>query len=1177
MQVRLFGTFQLSGIASPVQGKVRALFIYLLLFPNQTHSREKLAELLWPQASVEVGRRGLANALHKLRQGLGESLVAEEGVVGLLAPPEWQVDVWAFDQLIRLADAVALQNAIELYNGDLAPEIYDDWIMEPRLERRESYLAALEVLTERLTAQHQLNEALSYARRLVWAEPLREHNQQLYLRLLGRLGRRAEALAHYRDLCHLLQAELGIEPLPETQAIAADLRREADLPLVESESLLFTGRIAERASLIRQLERLLAGQGGIVAIEGQPGLGKSRLLREVAASARWRNITVLSAPSYNRPAESPLQPLQTAFAALLTGPRRAQLELALPAETLAACAPFVPAWQTLAALPELPPAHQRYRFQQAVGAVVAEVTRHTPLLLLLDDWHWAEPLAWEYLDALVQLAPNQRLLLLLTWRRAEMEARADDAWRIVQTWERDGRMTLFALQPWTFEELTAALPPAQQSISSRLWAISSGNPFLLTEALHALNEGRDPETDVVTRAQNLPAETRTVLDCAAVLGRPLPLAVWAAAAGLPPDTLARLADTLTHRYFLHIADNGYTFAHDLVQTALYQAISADGQRNWHGRCAAALATLAPDQYHARAFHHERAGQNETAAALYQQASKQNMRLGAYNEARATLSRALALWPAAPSQSRAEMLLEAARLDFITNERQAGAIIQEALDVTEALADEELLTRTYLLVGELAMKGGRHDDARTALNQALVFAQRAGAVAYRAETHFHLGELALREGQMLTARAEYEQQLDLARQIGDQTQEATALEGLGFALSNSGGAADEVLSYFRQALELRRALDNPFKEAQTLLNLLSVTHSTGRLDETRTLGQEALRLNEAIGYARGAAIVRGSLALAIAAVGHFDEARALLTATLDYFRQAHDPEAVGLYADSLGLVTERSGNPAQAERHLQEAVAILEDHQSDYYAALAQLDLGGLYVRNGRYTAAEPLLTKANAVFAANGAAMEYEYGRTLLGLAVPQAALRLAIADECWMTFQTSPPEGEEQQYYLWALWQLLLKVGRPAQAATVLRTAYTWLQTQAVGLSDPAIRQSFFENVPVNREIIAAYDQFQQTTRHTQARLVLLSTPLGRQLTEADYIEIRWTINAPEDEAITDLTARRRFVLRRLLSEAAAQGAAPTDDDLAQALGVSRRTILRDMEALEQAGVKRTTRKRRK
>jgi DNA-binding SARP family transcriptional activator len=1178
MQVRLFGSFQLPGAAPLAHTKARALLTYLLLFPTQSHSREKLADLLWPEASGEAGRRGLANALHKLRQSLGELVAVEEGAVRLFVSPAWQVDVWVFDQLVRAADTPSLQNAVELYTGDLAPEIYDDWIIAPRLERRESYLATLETLVERLTGQHRLNEALTYARSLVWAEPLREQNQQVYLRLLGRLGRRAEALAHYNDLCQLLRVELDIAPLPETQAIAADLRREVGAPLVASESLPFTGRTAERASLIQQLERLLAGQGGVVAVEGQPGLGKSRLLREMAASARWRNITVLSAPSYNRPAESPLQPLQNAFTALLTGPRRAQLELDLPAETLAACAPFVPAWQTLAALPDLPPAHQRYRFQQAIGALLGEVTRHTPLLLLLDDWQWAAPLAWEYLDALTQTAANQRLLVVITWRRTEMEARSDDAWRTVQGWERDGRLALFALQPWIFEEFTAALPPAQQGMAARLWAISSGNPFLLTEALHALNEGRDPETDVVTRAESLPAEARAVLDCAAVLGRALPLGLWAAAVGLPPDRLATLADMLAQRYFLNVADNGYAFAHDLVQAALYQAMPAERHGYWHGRCAEALATLAPDQYHARAFHQDRAGQKETAAALYRQASAQDARLGAYTEACAALDRALALSPAEPSQSRAEMLLEAARLYFITAESEAQAVVEEAGRAAEALGDETLQARAALVAGELAVKIGQNAEARSYLNTALSLARASGNGTLQLQTLDRLGLLAWNIGQLAEARVWYSQQLALARELGERFGEADALQGLGLILSNGTDEQATGVAYLRDSLAIHRTLGNRFKEAQSLLNLLSAVQAAGALDEALTLGEEALAVNKQVGYARGVAIVRGSLSLVQSTLGHFTEARQLAQAALDYFAGVNDLIAVGLYSDTLGLAVERDGDMVEGEALLRAAVEQLLANDSEFFAALAQMDLGSLRLHDGRAAEALPVLEQARPVFEANNASIELHRTTALIGLAYARLGQRERaeqIAAQSWAIFQTTPPEGEERQYYLWALWQLLLAVDRTADAATVLRAAYATLQAQAGRLHDPVLRQSFFERVPVNREIVAAHAQLAQTAAQVTARVVRSTVPLGRSLTEADYAAVRWTVHAPEDEAISDRSQRRRFVLKRLLDEAAGQGAAPTDDDLAQALGVSRRTILRDMEALEQAGVKRSTRKR--
>ncbi len=120
--------------------------------------------------------------------------------------------------------------------------------------------------------------------------------------------------------------------------------------------------------------------------------------------------------------------------------------------------------------------------------------------------------------------------------------------------------------------------------------------------------------------------------------------------------------------------------------------------------------------------------------------------------------------------------------------------------------------------------------------------------------------------------------------------------------------------------------------------------------------------------------------------------------------------------------------------------------------------------------------------------------------------------------------------------------------------------------------RARFLRQDPLNRKVRAALDAL---SRRIQVRLVCEDVPLGRSLTEADYTEVTWTVYTPRDDLIGKKTERRRHVLQRLLMEAEAQGAAPTDDDLAEALGVSRRTILRDMQVLAEAGVPLPTRRR--
>jgi hypothetical protein len=158
---------------------------------------------------------------------------------------------------------------------------------------------------------------------------------------------------------------------------------------------------------------------------------------------------------------------------------------------------------------------------------------------------------------------------------------------------------------------------------------------------------------------------------------------------------------------------------------------------------------------------------------------------------------------------------------------------------------------------------------------------------------------------------------------------------------------------------------------------------------------------------------------------------------------------------------------------------------------------------------------------------------------------------------------GEDPQSWLWALHGLLTSLDHLEDATAILRAAYAELQRQAQSISDPELRRGFFERVPLNRRIVMAHDQLAGAPRELSVRLARADVPLGRALRADEFVQVQWTLSAPEDESIADKAARRRHRLKRLLAEAQQQGGAPTDDDLAQALGVSRRTILRDMQSL--------------
>ncbi|GIV69776.1 AAA family ATPase [Caldilinea sp.] len=1182
-RIELFGALRVSEeerIFKVKGGRAVSLLAYLALHSHARHGREALAEILSPDAAPERVRRNLSDALYRLRCALGAGWLDVEGeTVALRVGSDLWVDVWEFERLAARTDLAALEAAAALYKGDLLPEIYDDWILLPRLSLQDRYLSILETLMTRYEAQNELPRALSYARQLIAADPLRESGHQSYLRLLGRLKRRAQALVHYEYVRQLFRAQLGVEPLAETQALAEAIRREAEsapaAPPV-SERTRFVGRTVERSLGVERIEQALAGQGGLLGIEGEAGIGKSRLLRELATSAQWRGAAAAYAAASEYPGASPFSPLADALRPLLRSGRASHLETLLPPETLAALAPLYEPWRATATLSELPPTQARQRFHDSFVALMQALARLAPLVLLLDDLHWADAALWDLLDALAPRVSASPLLLLLAYRRPEVER--NPGWETLRRWERTGHFQTIALKPLDVQEVAQLLPKAERSDAARVTALTGGNPFYVTEYLNREGDaaGQDP---IRTRLGALSASARAALEAAAVLGEQAPFRLWSMVAGESPLALAAAGEELTNRIFVQPTDAGCAFVHDVIRAAVYDATEPERRRLLHARGADALAALDPENWRARAFHLERGGRATEAAEAYRQAGAQASAQFAFREAQVALARALALQPNTPSVERVETALAFAQACDVLGERERGqAALEEALRGARALQHESLTLQALLASGRLAARMGRMAEAGAWLDEAMALAQRSGDARQEFEAVFWRGDLAARRGNLAAAKAAYARALEVAQRASHLPGQGRALRGLG-NVARMMGEPEQAIPLLEQAVALQRRTGDRYAESVTLTNVLAALYDLGAWDRLLTLTADALALAESLGDRLVAAIERHMQGLAAYALGDWDTARAVLPRVIEECEAAGDRRTAGLAMNVLGLVEGDAGNPAQARAWCERALARALAIEAATEAAYARHDLGVLLLALDEPAAACEALEAARATWQAQGNELlrlktEAYLGLALLALSERQRAQELA--DAGLAALRQAPLRGEQPQAWLWALHRLLSELGRPADAEDALAAAYREVQRQGLAIADPAMRRNFFERVPLNRAILAAHDALAPTLRRMTVALARRDAPLGRALTEAERVTIQWTLHAPEDDAIRSKTVRRRHRLRRLLAEAEAQNAAPTDDDLARALGVSRYTILRDMAALAQSGHLLRTRRRK-
>jgi DNA-binding SARP family transcriptional activator/tetratricopeptide (TPR) repeat protein len=1183
-RVYLFGSLRVDddlGLRRVGGEKVQSLLAYLVLHPRIPHRRELLADLLSPEASPQRVRRNFSDTLYRLQKALTpEWLAIDAETVALASGADLWVDVWEFERLADSGLESNLQQAADLYTGDLLPAIYADWILPERELRRNQYLAILENLAALQEAKGELKQTLLTLRRLVSAEPLHEPAHQAYLRVLGRLQRFGEAQAHYEYLRRLTQIELNAEPLAETRAIIQSIERERDLasvPIEVDERVKFVGRISERGAALAAVEAAIEGQGSIVAIEGEAGIGKSRLLREIMAGASWRGATVLHGNASQVPSESPFTPLMDALSPFLNSARAAQLESLLPAEILSTLTPLFPVWGERMQLPETAAVRTGKHLQNALRFFGETLAQLGPLLLALDDLHWADPVLWDSLNILSQgLIPNGALLIL-TYRTPEIEATS--GWGILRDWEQAGLLTTLPLQPLNLTDVVQLVGDQAGVEPHEIYSLTGGNPFLISEWLAdpALSQARRHDS-IMHRLKSLSPSARAALQAAAVLGESVPYQLWAATADIPPITLAGLSEELMARHWLLPSKEGYSFAHDLIRTAIYDDLKPGERRRYHERAAQAYLDLEPDNARAQAFHLDQAGHTAEAAAAYRHAGEQDRDRFAFHEAQAAFERALTLMARLPTLERIEIEIALARVCEITGDRmRQQPALEEALAGARLLGNEVLLLEAQLVMGRAASRTGKIREAESQISAALILAKKLQDRRSETQALNLSGDLSGVEGEWGAARAYYIQALQLAREIPAPVQEASALRGIAIAARQMGDP-QESAKWLEQCREVNRRLGDRLGELSTQVNILSALYELGDWDRLIGVADEAIPAAEALGSRYTLARMRQNRGLAAYALGDYATARQLLGQAERDCEAVGDLHLAGLVRNTLGLVAEDEGNFEEALHLYRTALANAKSLQASTEGAYAQHDLGALLLRLGQPLDAIPLLEAARDAWSRQENLLLRIKSEAFLGLAMLAADDRTRaeeLAARSYAVFQAGVPKGEQPQGWLWALYRLLLALERREPARAVLRTAFEEVQRRASAIKDADRRSQFLERVPLNHAIMEAYQQTVSSARVVSVSLARRDAPLGRALKPDEKIVVQWTVSAAEDEAIPDRTQLRRVRLKRLLQQAEIQGGAPTDDDLARALGVSRRTILRDLQAMAQEITTPPTRKR--
>ena len=606
------------------------------------------------------------------------------------------------------AHVSALQQAVALYRGDFLDGFYDDWVLSERYRLESLYCDALAGLMAAREALGEHEAVLAVALRLLEQDSLREDAHRAAMRAYCRLGQRQAALAQYGRCQQMLQAELGIEPMAETLALrraivegrlacapgttltapAPPQRRElARHPLDAAGQIPLVGREQELAFLADGWQAALCGGCSLLLVSGEAGVGKTRLAQEFADQQRWQGVRVLQGRCYEFERLLPYQPVAEALSALPLA-AAAAAAAAVPGWVIAQAARLVPEiFGREPALPETASAPQgaqdetQERLFEAVSRFLAQLADQAPLLLVLEDLHWATDSTLQLLHYLARAIVAQPVLIVGTLRPEAIPA-AHPLATLGRRLERDGlarRLGLPRLSAAAVATLIGQLSgdgEGARLLAERLYQETEGNPFYLIETIKvlfeqgairveagawradyaALGRGRLPlpasvSETIAARVGRLSKAAQDAVRVAAVAGREFDFDLLREAWGKGEEaTLAALDDLLRQRLVAEAvgaAGADYAFTHHKIQEVVYEGLPRHRRLYLHGQVGLALERSLRARAGAveLAWHFEQArqldaGLTDKATTYLLQAGRQAERQSANQEALSYYQRGL---------------------------------------------------------------------------------------------------------------------------------------------------------------------------------------------------------------------------------------------------------------------------------------------------------------------------------------------------------------------------------------------------------------------------------------------------------------------------------------------------------------------------------------------------------
>ena len=747
------------------------------------------------------------------------------------------------------------------------------------------------------------------------------------------------------------------EPIEVYELISGKSVRSRLQPAVARGLSRFVGRDTELEQLQRALQQAGAGSGQVLAVVGEAGVGKSRLFHEFTQSQRTHGWLILEAASFSYGKATTFLPvieLLKRYFRIHDLDNQREIKEKITGKLLTldrALEPVIPELLSLLEVPvddpkwnALDPLQRRLRTLDGIKRLLLRESQVQPLLLIFEDLHWVDGETQSFLDTLIESLPKVRLFLLVNYRPEYQHSWGNRTYY--------SQMRLDPLQPESAGELLSVLlgnDPAFESLKGTLILRTGGNPLFLEESVRMLVETRillgergayrlakaveaiqipaTVQTILVARIDRLPAEEKSLLQCAAVIGKDVPYALLKEISGMPEEGLRRGLAHLQTAEFLYetrlFPDLEYTFKHALTYEVAYGSLLQERRRTLHAAIFKAIERLYSErlvEHIERLAHHAlRAEVWDKALTYLRQASAKAIARSAHREAVTYLESALTALTHLP-ESR-ETLLLAVDLRFelrgaLSQLAELGRILQTVLEaeaIARDLNDPRRLAQASAYLSSFFFFSGQLDKAVESGERALAQGEALQDIGLQ----IHVNRLL---GMSYVARTDYH------RAVSYLDRSIALIEGQSYRQFFGYSTVPAVNSRLFRAWSWAEL---------------------GKFSEAMADAEDALRIAEEVGHPATLSLAYWAVGLVHLAKGDFAPAMRLLEHALKICRDANLPLLFPYIGRFTGCAYIRSGRLTEATALLEQAVEQERLKNSMAYHALTIIALGEAYLMAGR--------------------------------------------------------------------------------------------------------------------------------------------------------------------------------------------------------------------------------------